>query len=344
MSSNSDQHLAAVLPAAGSALEVTHRKTPTPGPNELLIGVKSVALNPVDYYQRDRGIFLTQYPAVLGSDVAGIVLSTGSDVSPDAPQPGTRVAAFATGFYEGGNPDYGSLQTRVLASASMVVVLPDSITFNEASLLPMSVATALGGWYSIGLPRDTLYKPADKQALLVWGGASSVGSGAIQSAKEMGFHVYATASPVHHAYLKSLGAAYVFDYHSPSVEQDILRVTTDHGHNLATAFHAVGQLPHTIQVLSHHVPAKCASAVPVPEDTPHVEGVEVKFVMAPVDAKERSEHFRFVFWDWLRERLADGRYVPSPAIRVVEGGLGGAQRGLDELSKGVSGVKIVLEL
>lgn len=53
--------------------------------------------------------------------------------------------------------------------------------------------------------------------------------------------------------------------------------------------------------------------------------------------KERTEHFHFVFNVWLKEKLEKGEFVPSPKIQVVEGGLEGANKGLDELKKGVSG-------
>ena len=75
-STPSGQHLATILPSKGSALEVTCRPTPHPGPNDLLIEVQSIALNPVDWYQRDWGLAIASYPAVLGSDIAGTVVST----------------------------------------------------------------------------------------------------------------------------------------------------------------------------------------------------------------------------------------------------------------------------
>lgn len=157
----SGQHLAAILPSKGSALEVTYRPTPTPGPNELLIEVKAIALNPIDWHQRDNGFAIASYPAVPGSDIAGTVLSAGPSVPADAPQPGTRVAAFAPCFFVQGAPDYGAFQTRVLVPAANAVPLPQGMGFPEASLLPLAVLTAWSGWYTVGLPRDTAYAPAD---------------------------------------------------------------------------------------------------------------------------------------------------------------------------------------
>lgn len=72
--------------------------------------------------------------------------------------------------------------------------------------------------------------------------------------------------------------------------------------------------------------------------------MEVKYIAPPEDEKEKKEHFHFVFRVWLKEKLEKGEFVPSPRVQVVQGGLESAQKGLDELKKGVSGVKLVLEL
>jgi hypothetical protein len=76
----SSQHQAAILPSKGHALEIGLRPTPTPGPDDLLIEVKSIALNPIDHYMRDMGFVIASYPAIVGSDIAGVVLSAGSAV------------------------------------------------------------------------------------------------------------------------------------------------------------------------------------------------------------------------------------------------------------------------
>lgn len=344
----SGQHLAVILPSVGSALEVIHRPTPTPGPTELLIEVKSVALNPIDWIQRASGFALEVFPAVIGSDVAGIVISTGSAVPSDAPKPGTRVAAFAPCFYTKGDPDHGALQTRVLVPASNATPLPDNISFNEASLLPMAVATAWAGFYTLGVAGDTAYTPADKQGILVWGAASSVGSTVVQVARELGFRVYATASTKHHEYIKTLGASQVFEYRDDDVVSKIIDAIRDDGVTLQYGYDAVGALASCQKILSTLKPASStahlASAPPVPADAPQVDGVEVKFVLPPHDEDARDEHFHFKFVVWLKAKLAEGKLVPSPKLRVVEGGLAGAQAALDVLKQGVSGEKLVLEV
>ncbi|KAI9801725.1 MAG: hypothetical protein M1833_002407 [Piccolia ochrophora] len=346
-SSYSDQHVAAILPSKSSALVVVHRPTPTPGPSELLIEAKSIAINPLDWAQRDYGFAIASYPAVLGSDVAGIVVSTGSDVPADAFKPGARVSAFAPCFFKQGAPDYGALQTRVLVPAANAVPLPQKMSFNEGSLLPMAVTTVYSAWYSIGLPRETAHTASDKLGILIWGGASSIGSAAVQIAKLMGFSVYATASEKHFDYIKALGASRVFDYKTDDVVGNIIKTAKKDGLTIQISFDAAGALQSCIQVLQElkgEGTAKLASAIPLSEVSPKGEGVQVVFVAAPADEAERTELFHYTFNVWLRERLEKGDFVPSPRIQVVEGGLESAQKGLDELKQGVSGVKLVLEV
>ncbi|KDQ06000.1 hypothetical protein BOTBODRAFT_39851 [Botryobasidium botryosum FD-172 SS1] len=342
-------HLAAILTSLGSPVEVTHRPTPTPGPDELLIEVKSIALNPIDHYQRDFGFVIASYPAVVGSDLAGVVVAAGpTSVPSDELKPGTRVAAFAPCFFHKGAPDYGAFQARVLVPAANAVPLPERLSFNEASLLPMAVTTAWAGWYSIGVARDTAYTPADKKGILVWGGSSSVGSAALQTAKLMGFVVYTTASEKHHEYLKSLGASRVFDYKSEGVEASIIKAAKEDGLTFQVGYDAVGQLQSCLEILKalkeEGTTARVASAVPLSDASPTLEGVEVKFVASPVDEKARTELFHFVYRVWLKEKLEKGEFVPSPKIQVVGKGLESVQEGLDVLKKGVSGTKLVIEL
>ncbi|KAK0638050.1 Dehydrogenase azaJ [Lasiodiplodia hormozganensis] len=340
-------HLAAVLPAKGSAIKVESRPTPTPGPSDLLIDVKSIAVNPLDWKQQLSGFMLSNgYPTVLGSDVSGTVIAAGSAVTSDAPQPGTRIAAFAPCFFTQGLADYGAFQTRVLVPAANAVALPDHVSFDEGSTLPMAVATAWCGMYTLGVPRDTAYTPADKQALLIWGGASSIGTAMIQLANMMGFAVYATASAKHHEYLKTLGAKRLFDYRGEGVEEKIVKAAKEDGVTLELGIDAVGALDSCLRILKELNPngAKLASAPPLTPESPKMEGVGLKFVMGPDDTDKLSDFFHFAFNVWLKKKLEAKEFVPSPKVKVVEGGLNSVQAALDELKAGVSGVKLVLQV
>ncbi len=126
-----------------------------------------------------------------------------------------------------GAPDYDALQTRVLVPAANVVPLPQRMSFNEAAFLPLAVIPCRAGSYRMGLPRDTAYTAADKKGMLVWGGASSFSSAAVQIARTMGFRVYVTASEKHHEYLKGLGATRAFDCKNENVVGNLVKAAKE---------------------------------------------------------------------------------------------------------------------
>ncbi|KAL8765207.1 MAG: hypothetical protein Q9209_007640 [Squamulea sp. 1 TL-2023] len=342
------KHQAAILPLAGSSLTVVDRDTPEPGPNEVLIETKAIAVNPVDYYQRDLGKPpIPFYPAVLGEDVAGFVVKAGPKVS-NAPSPGSRILAFASSFYQNGSPDHGAFQKRTLARSEGVIPLPDTLSFEEGAILPLAVLTALSAYTTLGIPLDTKYSPSDKQAILIWGGSSSVGSLAVQSAKSMGFTVYATAGAQNLEYVKTLGADAVFNYKSSDVVSQIVNKAKEDNITLRTAHvivdNALQQTLDVLKLTKGDGPAKVAHAPLIPEDAPTLEKTEIKFTFPPTDPDERNKHIYECFNVWLKDGLNSGTVVPSPRIQVVPGGLGGLNDALDTLKAGVSGTKVVVSV
>src|SRR4051794_34450982 len=88
-----DKNNAAWLDKAGASLEVRSADIGKPGADEVLIKVRAIALNPVDYFMRDYGILVQNWPTILGTDLAGEVEEVGSDVT-DLKK-GQRVLALA---------------------------------------------------------------------------------------------------------------------------------------------------------------------------------------------------------------------------------------------------------
>lgn len=74
-------HTAAILPAPQAKHEIHSRATPSLGPTDLLIRITATAINPVDWKIRDYNIFITTFPAVLGSDAAGKVVLAGAEAA-----------------------------------------------------------------------------------------------------------------------------------------------------------------------------------------------------------------------------------------------------------------------
>ncbi|PLB51065.1 GroES-like protein [Aspergillus steynii IBT 23096] len=365
-------HLAAVSLAKGEPFQLQTRPTPKPGPGELLVAVKSVALNPADGIMRSQGLFISSYPTVIGFDFAGLVLEVGDNVPVDF-RPGiTRVAAYATHVWKSCDPDYGAFQERCLVPWQHALLLPDDgLSWNQAATLPVAVQVPLSAWDAMGIPHvgeatapsssSSPSKQQKRDVLLIWGASSSVGTMGVQTARllrddrDSSFAaVYATAGTANHEYVGSLGADRVFDYNEPRVVEAIVSAAREDGLVIRHCFLATGQLAPCQAVLKafcddYHdqegesQKARIGSAPIVPPDAEEADGVETIFVMPSTDEGERLARFRY----WMgtaRENLANGSIRPSPEPRVVGKGLEAINAGLDVLLRGVSCTKLVVEV
>ncbi|KAF2759760.1 zinc-binding oxidoreductase-like protein CipB [Pseudovirgaria hyperparasitica] len=343
-------HTAAVLVDKDThSFTFEQRATPTPGPNDILIEVHALALNPIDYMQRDRGFPAIDYPSIVGSDIGGIVVAVGSAVPSSYPQPGTRVTAFAPSFYEKGKPDYGAFQKYACVWKEMVTAIPENMGLVEASTLGMATYTAMNGIYTAGLPLDGRYTATDKKALLIWGGSASVGASMVQVARIMGITTYVTASAKNHGFLKTLGASRLFDYKDADVVQQIVAAASEDGLVLKHAYDAAGGTRQILDVLKEFkdgqepVLASAPASIFKP-DSPREPGVAVKFVKCPDEPTERSKHFDYIGQIWLKEKLASGEYGVGSKVELVEGGFESLDKALDTLRAGVSGTKLVIQV
>lgn len=71
---------AAWLTKVDTPLEVGDAPLPTAGRGEIVIKNAAVAINPLDCHMQDVGVFVQQWPTVIGCEVAGEVHEIGSDV------------------------------------------------------------------------------------------------------------------------------------------------------------------------------------------------------------------------------------------------------------------------
>ena len=83
---------AAWLDGANNKLRVAEAPMPEPDPDSIVIRNRAVAVNPVDWKIQDYGVFVKTWPMILGTDVAGEVVSTGTNVK--HLKTGDRVAAY----------------------------------------------------------------------------------------------------------------------------------------------------------------------------------------------------------------------------------------------------------
>ncbi|KEF53942.1 uncharacterized protein A1O9_09737 [Exophiala aquamarina CBS 119918] len=336
-------HRALIYPAQGGTPKLENLPTPTPGPDEVVISVKAVALNGLDNYMLALGAFVGQWPAVAGSDVAGVIESVGSSV-PETHKPGGRVLALTEAFTKLAQTPYGGFQEKILVHVSKVTPIPDSLGFADASIVPTSLWTTWLAMRIIGIQPETKYTSSDKKGFLVWGASSSIGSGGVQVARSLGYEVYASASPQHHEYLKSLGASVVVDHHDPAAAvESLVSAAKSHGVTITEAYHAIGDLKPVLDVVAGFGGGKVASAIPPNENTPQVESVQWSFIVPPQGEAALREYDAFIFNRWLPKALLDGTYKPSPKTKVVGKGLGALNEALRVLQKGVSGEKLVVE-
>ncbi|KAK3302751.1 chaperonin 10-like protein [Chaetomium strumarium] len=373
--STAGTNLAALLRGARETLVLEERAIPSPGPDEILVRNRAIALNPIDWKRQAFGIALpSNKTTILGSDVAGEVVSVGSNVASFSSSslsfaPGDRVLGSASAMVSG-NLDHGAFQLYTLLSSTAAAKIPDAVSYPEAATLPTAMGTAtIALFHNLGLPlpststststptptTTTGEAEVKKDGILVWGGATSCGSAAIQLARLAGLsNIYATASPRHHALVQSLGASTVVDYHSPGTAvEDILSAAGRDGVEIRYAVVNVGDndafaaVKHILERSSQGKEGKkmkVASLARWPEEqVAKPEGAEVSWVMGMEVWGARKDLAAWLFNRNLTGWLEGGQVVPH-AVRVVKGGIGGLQTALDQLKAGVSGEKLVVEV
>jgi zinc-binding alcohol dehydrogenase family protein len=107
---------------------------PTPGPRDLLVEVRAVAVNPVDTKMRVRAQPAPGDWKVLGWDASGIVRAVGSDVA--LFKPGDRVWYAGSLQRSGCNSELQVVDERIVGTA------PRSLDFAAAAALPLTSITA----------------------------------------------------------------------------------------------------------------------------------------------------------------------------------------------------------
>ncbi len=187
------------IPVATGALEalvLCERPVPVPRAHEVLIEVHAAGVNRADVMQR-YGTYPMPPTAstVPGLECAGVVAAVGADVT--RWKPGDRVCAL---LFDGGYGEYA------VAPAVQCLPIPDGMGFVAAAALPEVVLTV---WIAVFEQAQLL----SGEILLVHGGASGVGTMAIQMARETGAVVLATAgSRARCDACRALGAELAIDY------------------------------------------------------------------------------------------------------------------------------------
>ena len=184
--------------------------TPDIGPNDLLVRVEAISVNPVDTKLRAPKPQVEAQPRVLGFDAAGVVEAVGAEVS--GFKPGDEVYYAGDVTRPGSNAQYQAVDARIVAHR------PRRLDAAAAAALPLTAITA---WEL--LFQRMPYNPeqgGNGKSILIIAGAGGVGSIAIQLARRAGFTVIATASrPETQAWCRAMGAQHVVDHRQPLTPQ-----------------------------------------------------------------------------------------------------------------------------
>ena len=221
-------------------LTLTEIPKPSPGPDDVIINVKAVAMNRLDLWVREGlpGLKLAM-PHILGSDVAGIVDEVGARVT--GISPGQRVTinpgwwdttceyclrgehSLCNNFKLFGEHLPGGYAEFMRVPARNIMQIPDDFSYEEAAASPLAFLTA---WRAL-ITRGRLRAGED---VVVLGAGSGTSTAAIQIAKHAGARVFATShSDEKLTRARELGADILINYSKQEWEREVWLATNKRG-------------------------------------------------------------------------------------------------------------------
>lgn len=200
---------ALVLKGYGKSDQTVFADIPKPKlkPDEILVQVHAVGLNPIDY-MIPKGTFKPflrfQLPATLGSDLAGVVVEVGSRVTRFKPGDAVFASIFDLGT--------GALAEFAVVPENAAALKPTNLDFVQAASIPM---VGLTSWQAL----KERAKLKVGQKVFIPAGSGGIGTFAIQLAKYLGAKVATSTSTGNVDLVQSLGADEVIDYKKQEFEE-----------------------------------------------------------------------------------------------------------------------------
>ena len=187
-------------------LHLTDWAEPTVKENEVLIQIHSAGVNVIDLLIRNgefKQFLPLKPPFLLGRDVAGIVIKTGSKVS--------RFKVGDEVYSSSGDHHLGTYAEYISIAENEVALKPKNLSMEEAASIPL---VGLTSWQA--LIETANIKQGQK--VFIQAGSGGVGTFAIQLAKHLGAYVATTTSEKNRDLVKSLGADLIIDYKTEDFE------------------------------------------------------------------------------------------------------------------------------
>lgn len=205
-------------PGAADVMHLESLPVPQPGRGEVLVRVLAAGVNRPDLMQR-QGLYPPPPGANprLGLEVAGEVIATGPALEGQhMPALGSRVCALANG---------GGYATYCLVPAGQCLPWPEGFDAIQAAALPETYFTV---WSNLFMP--TIMAPGTR--VLIHGGASGIGTTAIQLVKAFGGHPFATAGSTEKCALCTSLGAKAINYKEEDFAERLHTLTQGRGVNL----------------------------------------------------------------------------------------------------------------
>ncbi|KAJ7157752.1 chaperonin 10-like protein, partial [Mycena filopes] len=307
---------------------------PTLGPQEILVKVVAAAQNPTDW----KTLLLHARPGnILGCDFAGTVCKLGPEVPPGVRTIGERVA----GAVHGGISPNGAYSEYIAVDATLVIAIPDDVTFENAAQLGSACFTVCQSLYQcLGLPTP-LQPVSEPEDILIWSGTSATGQYAVQFAQLAGLRVISTSSMQNRDFVKSLGASEVFDYTDSKTPK---RISSATGGALKYAMDCIseGMTPNQVSMALGKEGGTIATLLPYESKR---KGVKTVFILAysifgkavefPFPFAPSLEHHENAksYCKLISEVLSSGKIKPVP-VRLYPHGIASVIEGLKDMKAG----------
>ncbi|CDZ78172.1 Zinc-type alcohol dehydrogenase-like protein [Legionella massiliensis] len=176
--------------------------------HDLLVEIKAIAVNPIDYKSRARAQLAEGEHKVLGWDATGIIREVGEKVS--LFKPGDEVWYAGDITRPGCNSEFHLIDERIVGKK------PGSLSFEQAAALPLTTLTAWELLFDrLGITANTI------GSLLITGAAGGVGSILVQLARQLtSLTIIGTAAREQSKeWIINNGAHHVIDHSKPMLQQ-----------------------------------------------------------------------------------------------------------------------------
>lgn len=302
------------------ALKLADVPMPKTQDNEVLIKIEYAGVNPVDWKIREgmlKNRLPYQFPLIPGWDCSGTISKVGKGVKNF--KEGDEVIAYCR------KPviQNGTYAEYITFDAAHVAKKPKNLTFAEAAAVPLAALTAWQALYEVA-------KIKKGDSILIHAGAGSVGSFAIQFAKNTGCKVYSTCSTRNVEFVKSLGADVVIDYTKDNFADALLKNAKN---GVDVVFDTVGGDTQTESIPCVKKGGILVSIVNVPnEDLLNKAGIRAGYHFVYPEGKELSTI----------AKLFEDKKIKAPVVQELR--LSECKRAQDLSQQGHTRGKIVLKV